>query len=76
MEWFDINDKKPKPLSLVRVFAGDIAVTMSVDKDGIFVPFPGMPHVNGQVTHWAYEPYPMKILQYIISETTNKYLCK
>ena len=57
MEWFDIDEKKPEPLSLVRAYDGNIAVTMGVNKDGLFVPFPGLPHTNGIITHWAYEPH-------------------
>lgn len=69
MEWFKVTEKLPNPGDVVRVFDGEIAVTMGVNKDRIFVPFPGLPHPTNNVTHWAYEPLPGPILQYITYQT-------
>lgn len=71
MEWFNVKDKLPNPGDIVRVFDGNIAVTMGVNKDRIFVPFPGLPHVHS-VTHWAYEPLPRPVVIYVMNQTLNK----
>ena len=74
MEWFSVTEKMPNPGDIVRVFDGNVAVTMGVGKDQTFIPFPGFPQVH-HVTHWAHEPLPIPVLIYITHQQED-ILCK